>query len=134
MASIKPQYIIFIIWLIGFSICLLVLFLNLPDIPNYSEKVLNQIIDTFSSQLMTMLAFIFSDQVEQTNQKKSNQIITALAIILSVIYIILFSSFMINFHLQKITASEVIELFENFRPKVSFLITAVIAYYFATRK
>jgi hypothetical protein len=129
------KYILVSLWFVGLVFCLIIVLLAYQDIPDLFGKAVNQVIDTFSPQLATMLAFIFSDQFSKERKKNINKPIAILAIIISTVYVLFFCSIMFGYQMgrfEKVT--HVFELFDNIRPKTSFLVTAIIAFYFASRK
>ena len=134
MDNFKIKYILVTIWLIGLMFCLIITLLAYQDIPELFGKVLTQTIDTFAPQLATMLAFVFSDQLTHRTEQNVNKPVAILAIVISSAYVSFFCAIMLAFQLEKYRADQVIELFDNIRPKTSFLVTAMIAYYFASRK
>src|SRR5262245_54888269 len=134
MNSFKTKFALISIWLVGFLFCLIVVLLAYKDIPNYFGPVLNQIIDTFSPPLATMLAFVFSDEVMQNKRKWINKYIAVFAVLISAIYVLCFCYIMFGFHMERFNASHVVDLFESIRPKTAFLITAIIVYFFASKK
>ena len=134
MNAAKIKFSLISVWLAGFLFCLSVVLLAYKDIPNYFGRALNQVIDTFSPQLATMLAFIFSDELLEQTHKTINQYVAVFALFISAIYVLVFCYIMYNFHIERYTATQVIELFDNIRPKTGFLVTAMIVYFFASRK
>lgn len=134
MNSFKVKFGLLSIWLAGLLFCLVVLLTAYKDIPNYFGKVLNQVIDTFSPQLATMLAFVFSDEVVENKQKSVNKYVASFALIISAVYVLFFCYIMLGFQLEKYNASQAIELFDSIRPKTSFLVVGIIVYFFASRK
>jgi hypothetical protein len=134
MNSNRIKYILLTIWLVGFLFCLSIALYAYNDIPKSFGNLLNQVIDTFTPQLATMLTFIFSDQLTKAKPKEINKIGAIFAILISIIYISIFCIFMLNFQNEKYTAPQVIDLFGSVRPKISFLVTALMAYYFAIKK
>ncbi len=99
------------------------------------EKPFNQVFDTFSPQIATMLAFIFSDKLRTSGKQRqqTNKFVAVLAIALSAVYILFFCYIMSGFYVDKYSVVDVVRLFELIRPKTSFLIAGLIAYYFATK-
>ncbi len=133
MDNNRTKYVLLGMWLLGFLFCLVVTLLAYHDSPKNFGNLLNQVVDTFSPQLATMLAFMFAEQfTEGARQTKKATII--LAVVVSGIYVLLFCGIMLWFQLEKLDAKETSDLFSLIRPKTSFLVTAVIAYFFAAKK
>jgi hypothetical protein len=139
MKTSAVQYILLALWLFGLLACASMALLALPKIEPDSgifAKLLNNVLDTFMPQIAAMLAFIFADHVAGKKARPAPKGISILAVILSAIYVVFFSSLMILFGLNFIDlpASDVNALFELIRPKGTFLVTASLAYFFASRK
>jgi len=97
------------------------------------DNLLNQVIEAYTPQLATMLAFIFSDKLLTQKIKQENKFVAILAITISCLYVFYFCSIIWGFHTDHYRADQVIKIFESIRPKTSFLTTGMIAYYFASR-
>jgi hypothetical protein len=134
MKNLKAQYLIVAIWLSGLSFCLATALVKHDYIPKLLDNLLTQIFETFSPPLAIMLAFLFSDKIFSRKNKVAPMPISALAVFLSVAYVICFSWVMFDFHRQALRADQAINLINTIRPKTSFLITGMVTFYFASRK
>lgn len=128
------RFILVLIWLISFVICLFVSILEYTYIPNLFINLLNYIIETFAPTLTIILTFIFSDYANKKPPYNANINIAIISIFVSIIYCVVFIIPMIRFYREIITASEAINFISQVRPKLSFLVVAMTTYYFTSRK
>lgn len=134
MRQLNTKWILVFIWLFGFIFCLVVPISWSDWFPGPLNTVLNQVFETFAPTLTIMFAFIFSEQITELKKEEQNTFVSTLAIILSLFYVGLFSAIMLRFALDKIQVPAMISLYSELRPKTSFLISGMVAYYFASRK
>jgi hypothetical protein len=123
-----------VMWLASFLLCLLVPLYFKKDIPSNFGKLIKEAFDTFGPSLAAMIAFVFAGRNEYS-QAQPNQLPLAdiLALVLSLIYVGIFDTLMLMFATHRMDAQETVELFQQYRPYLAFLITGMIAYYFGAR-
>lgn len=121
-------------WLASFLLCLLVPLYFKKDAPSNFANLIKEAFDTFGPSLAAMIAFVFAGRNEQL-QGEPNQtpLPDILALILSLIYVGIFDTVMLMFATQRMDAQETVELFQQYRPYLAFLVTGMIAYYFGAR-
>ena len=118
------------IWLVGLVVGLVVPVVTMRDIPNLWDDLINQSIDTYAPGLTAMLAFAFATRPRRADSA-AGRWIGVLAMVLALIYCGFFASVMIIFWADRINATELVSIYEQIRPKVSFLAVGLLSYYFA---
>ena len=134
MDNRKIKYILVSMWVVGFMFCATITLTFYKYLPEKFGELLNHVFDSFSPQLATMLAFVFSDQMLAEEKEKVNYFAAYLAIFLSAAYILFFCWLMVSFYLGSHRVVDVIDMINMVRPKTTFIMTGIIAYYFASRK
>lgn len=123
-----------VIWLLSLLFCALIPLYFRKDIPSGFGPLLQQVFDTFTQTLATMLAFIFARHTDAQRQVKEmgerSLLPDILAVLLSLIYVGIFDATMMQFATGKLRADEAIEVFRTYRPYLAFLVAGSIAYYF----
>lgn len=135
----RVQFALLSLWLGGLLLCLSISFAAREYFEpgtDFFDQLFNNVLDTFSPQLATMLAFLFSDQMTAQKKHTARMEITVLALFLSLVYVGLFCGLLLAFQFDwgSWKAVEVISLFKMVRPKATFFVTASIAYFFAARR
>ncbi len=128
----KVKYALVALWSLGFLLCLAIILITFKDIPNQFGAVLNEVFDTYSPPLAIMLGFIFSARGNKRVEGKARRPVSILAVVFSLAYITIFCFIMLRFAMQSLTATELVKLFAQIRPKTSFLVAGTITYYFAS--
>lgn len=96
--------------------------------------MIKEAFDTFGPSLGAMIAFVFAKNQDKLKRfwKSKIQFTDILALVFSSIYLAIFDTIIILFALGKFNAQDTIELFQQIRPYVAFLIAGMIAYYFVS--
>lgn len=140
MKSKNIKYTLLYIWVSSFVLSLLFVVINLKYLdsdycPGCFLTLLNEIAQTYGPQIVTMLAFIFADK--NLVRKLNDNNIGYLAIVLSSLYCIFFLAFLLLSHFDYGTFKDIAKVevyFHQFRPILSILVSASIAYFFVEKK
>lgn len=134
MRKVNIQGLLFIIWLLPFLYCFSIPLLLSSEIPNLYWKMIDEVVDTFLPQIGIMTGFYFSDMFKEKKPVQLKETRTLLALLLSIIYVGIFVIIMIVFHSDNMTAVKAISLYSGIRIKISVLVSALMAFYFASRE
>lgn len=123
------------VWLISFLFCLLVPLFRRQNIPENFTNLIKEAFDTFGPSLAAIIAFLYAKDHDKLKKfwKSKSQFTDVLALILSAIYVGIFDVIMLLFALHNNDAAETVELFQQYRPYLAFLVTGMIAYYFGSQ-
>jgi hypothetical protein len=120
------------IWLLSFLWCLIVPLVLRAFIPHQFANVLREAIDTFAPTLTIMLCFIFAGPGNASVRKMNASRAGVLAILLTAVYCSVFAFITWEFYAERLTAVDLIEEYRTIRPVLGFLVSAAVAFYFAT--
>jgi hypothetical protein len=129
MTTARVQAILICLWLASFALCLGVPLVLRRDAPENFHALIKQAFDTFGPGLATMLAFVFQPQ-RLTRANTASPLALWLAPLLAIVYVGFFDALMLTLVFGRGNAEEIVGLFQDYRPYLSFLVTGVLAYYF----
>ena len=123
------------LWLMSFIFCLYAVVRNWNDVPNLRESFLKQTIETFLPGLTVMLALAFSGhQASKANPQATGKYVGALpgalAIVIALLYVGTFDTFVVRWLNDQMDIRGVIESFGTVRPYTNWLVLPVLAYFF----
>lgn len=128
-------WLIVTVWLVSFLFCLVIPVYLKPDIPENFFPLVKQVFEAFAPGLSTMLACIFAKRhaPPRTTSSEAMSMLPRdlVALIATALYVGLFDIAMGDFALDRANAAETIELFQQYRPLISFLVVGVFAFYFS---
>jgi hypothetical protein len=119
------------IWLVSLLIGIVVAMSSFSVIPGVFMDLLDQVLETFAPTLGVIVGFLFSQKKRPMRSKVS---LDVLAICLSFCYCGIALWVMFLFWSQRSDATTTVALLSHVRPKISFLVSAVIAFYFGAQE
>jgi hypothetical protein len=132
MTRSRVQVTLVVLWLASFVVCLAIPFVERQDIPDSFAALLQQVFDTFAPTLAAMIAFIYSTSGKPAGRMRKAALSDILAPFLALIYAGAFITIMIMFASGRLRGDETIQLFQTYRPYLSFLVTGIVAFYFGS--
>jgi hypothetical protein len=132
--SLSIQYWIIGLWLVSFFWCLGVPLVLHPSISDDFNRVLREVVDTFAPALAVMLSFVFGKRAPSITKTGSDRWLGLLALCLASGYAAIFSVIMGQFAFSDMDTKQLIEEYQEIRPAIGFLVTAMVAFYFGSAR
>jgi hypothetical protein len=119
------------IWLASLLVGIVIVLSSFSMIPGLFLNLLDQVLETFAPTIGVIIGFMFSQGKRMVRSKTSLDI---LAIGLSAVYCLIALALLFLFWSERSDAATTVSLLAHIRPRISFLVTAVIAFYFGAQE